>query len=100
VRPFFEAQLEAARLVQQADFERWKAKGQGPFAGTTSLAELRRRIDGLNRELLDALAELRPWLSGPAVRQALPRRAEEILTGDGPAGVRETAVAPLRATAP
>ena len=96
VRPFFEAQMEAARLVQQADFERWKMNKQPPFADTRSLAALRQRIDQLNRELIDALAELRPWLSAPSVQQALPQRAEEILTGNGLAGVRETAIAPLR----
>jgi chorismate mutase len=96
VRRFFEAQMEAARLVQQADFEHWKANKQGPFPDTRSLAALRQRIDQLNGELLDALAEVRPRLSGPSVQQALPQRAEEILTGDGLAGVRETAIAPLR----
>jgi chorismate mutase len=96
VRRFFAAQLEAARLVQQADFERWKANKQGPFADATSLAVLRQRIDRLNHELIDALADLGPRLSGQTVQQALPRRAEEILTGDGLAGVRETAIAPLR----
>jgi chorismate mutase len=96
VHSFFAAQLEAARLVQQADFERWKANKQGPFADTTSLAVRRRRIDELNGELIDALAEVRPWLSGPTVQQALPQRAEEILTGNGVAGVRATAIALLR----
>ncbi|MBV8558388.1 MAG: gamma subclass chorismate mutase AroQ [Planctomycetaceae bacterium] len=96
VRSFFAAQLAAARLVQQADFERWEANEQEPFADPTSLAVLRQRIDGLNSELIDALAEVRPWLSGLTVQQALPHRAEEILTGNGPAGVRETAIAPLR----
>ena len=100
VRPFFAAQLEAARLVQQADFERWKANQQGPFADATSLAVLRQQIDQLNRELIDALADLGPRLSGQTVQQALPQRAEEILTGNDLAGVRETAIAPLRATAP
>jgi chorismate mutase-like protein len=95
VRPFFAAQMEAARLVQQADFERWQANKQEPFADTTSLAVLRQRIDDLNRELIDALAEVRPWLSGLIVQQALPQRAEEILTGNGLVGVRETAIAPL-----
>ena len=73
---------------------------QGPFADTTSLAVLRQRIDHLNRELIDALAELRPRLSGRSVQQALPQRAEEILTGYDLAGVRETAIAPLRTTSP
>ena len=100
VRPFFAAQLEAARHVQQADFDRWQANKQEPFADTTSLAVLRQRIDHLNRELIDALAELRPRLSGRSVQQALPQRAEEILTGYDLAGVRETAIAPLRTTSP
>jgi chorismate mutase len=60
VRSFFAAQMEAARLVQQADFDRWKANQQTPFADTKCLAELRQRIDQLNRELIDALAEVRP----------------------------------------
>ena len=100
VRSFFAAQMEAARLVQQADFDRWQANKQKPFADTTSLAVLRQRIDHLNRELIDALSELRPRLSGRSVQQALPQRAEEILTGYDLAGVRETAIAPLRTTSP
>jgi chorismate mutase-like protein len=96
VRSFFAAQMEAARLVQQADFDQWKAKEQKPFADPTSLAVLRQRIDDLNGELIDALARVRPRLSGPTVQQALPQRAEEILTGNDLAGVRETAIAPLR----
>ena len=86
VGSFFAAQMEAARLVQQADFDRWNAKEPEHFADTTSLAVLRQRIDDLNRELIDALAEVRPRLSGPTVQQALPQRAEEILTGNGLAG--------------
>jgi chorismate mutase len=96
VHSFFAAQMEAARLVQQADFQRWKANRQKPFADTTSLTVLRQRIDQLNRDLIDALAEIQPSLSGQTVQQALPRRAEEILTGNGLAEVRETAIAPLR----
>jgi chorismate mutase-like protein len=96
VRSFFAAQMAAARLVQQADFERWEARQPESFADPTSLAVLRQRIDDLNSELIDALAEVHPWLSGLTVQQALPRRAEEILTENGLAGVRETAIAPLR----
>jgi chorismate mutase len=95
VRSFFAAQIEAARLIQQADFEHWKANMQKPFADK-SLTALRQRIDQLNSDLIDALAELRPWLSEQTVQQTLPQRAEEILTGDGLTAVRETAIAPLR----
>jgi chorismate mutase len=95
VRRFFAAQMEAARLVQQSDFDTWKANGQKPFADTTSLTVLRQRIDDLNRSLTDALAEVGPWLSRPTVQQAVPQRAAEILTGDGLASVRGRAIAPL-----
>ena len=81
--------------MQQADFERSKANKQKPLADK-SLAVLRQRIDDLNRELIDALAEVSAWLSGDTVRQPLSQRSEEILTGNGLAGVRETAIAPLR----
>jgi chorismate mutase-like protein len=96
VRPFFAAQMAAARLVQRADFDRWEAETHGPFADATGLSELRQQVDHLNDEMIDALAEVRPRLSIPIVQRALPRRAEEILTGEGQAGVRETAIAPLR----
>jgi hypothetical protein len=96
VRSFFAAQIAAARLVQQADFDRWEAEKHGPFADATSLSVLREQIDHLNDEMIDALVEVRPRLSAPIVQRALPRRAEELLTGEGPAGVRETAIAPLQ----
>jgi chorismate mutase-like protein len=96
VRSFFAAQMAAARLVQQADFDRWKAKEQEPLADTASLEALRQRIDQLNGELIDALADVSPWLSGLTVQQALPQRAEEILSGNDLASVRDTTIAPLR----
>ena len=99
VRSFFTGQMEAARLVQQADFERLQANKQKPFTDTTSLAVLRQRIDHLNGELIDTLAVLCPRLSEPTVQQALPQRAAAILTGDL-AGARETAIAPLQAKSP
>jgi chorismate mutase len=95
VRSFFAAQMEAARLVQQADFERWKTKKEKPTA-SKDLAVLRRRIDELNRELIDALAEVGPCLSEQRVQEALPERAEEILSGNELDEVRDTAISALR----
>jgi chorismate mutase len=95
VRSFFAAQMAAARLIQQADFDRWKAKEQEPLADTASLDVLRQRIDQLNGEMIDALADICPWLSAVTVQQALPQRAEEILSGNGLASVRDTTIAPL-----
>ncbi len=96
VRTFFAAQIEAARSVEQADFDHWKLIGQRPFAATTGLGELRRRIDDLNRGLLNVLAELNPDLSSAAIQKTLLARAGAILTGDDLAPVRKTAIRPLR----
>ena len=99
VRRFFLAQFAAARLVQQADFARWKASHQQSFTETTSLAVLRRQIDEVSRQLIDALAAVYPWLTDRAVQQELSQRAEAILTGDGLDEVRATAIEPLRLSA-
>jgi hypothetical protein len=50
----------------------------------------------LNRELIDALAEVYPWLSGLTVQPASPQRAEEIVAVNGLAGVCESAIVLLR----
>ncbi len=95
VRTFFAAQIEAARSVEQTDFDHWNSIRQRPFAATTGLGELRRRIDDLNRGLLNVLAELDPVLSSDAIQKALLARAEAILTGDDLTPVRQTAIGPL-----
>jgi chorismate mutase len=95
-RSFFAAQIAAARLVQEADLARWRAEGQGPFRDAPELAALRERIDGLNRELLRALAEARPLLDGAGTRDQVREWARDILTGEGLSDdVRNAAVEPL-----
>ncbi len=97
-RACFAAQIASARQVQEADLARWRAEGRGPFEGVPDLAALRRRIDGLNRELLRALAEARPQLRDPAARERLVRSARGLLTGEGIADdIRATAIAPFAA---
>lgn len=93
VRRFFAAQIEAAKLIQQAEHNRWRAAGQKTFADVPSLDELRRRIDTLNAGLLDALES-----AGPALREV---RGQAALVAEArvklhPDEVRELAVAPLR----
>jgi chorismate mutase len=95
-RPFFAAQIAAARRVQEADLARWRAEGRGPFADEPDLAALRRRIDALNRDLVGALAEARPRLAGASTRDQLRRWAREALAGEGITDdVRAAAVEPL-----
>ncbi len=96
VRDFFTAQLEAAKQVQEADVQRWRAEGRGPFAGAPDLGDLRRRIDRLNLDLIAALADGRPLLRDEAARKAVPGWAREVIVGEGiDDGVRAAAVAPL-----
>jgi chorismate mutase len=97
VRSFFTAQIEAAKLIQQTEFDRWKAEKRERVRSDIDLPTLRRRIDRLNAELLVALAEAAPSLSQPRIQKSLARRAEEVLSGAGiDQAVRQAAVAPLR----
>ncbi len=87
-RAFFAAQIEAAKLVQQSDFRRWKTKepeGEAPDLKTV----LRPRIDALNRDMLAALAEV-----GTRDAAAIGKRADKLLSGFDDE-VRRAAIAPL-----
>jgi chorismate mutase len=101
-RAFFGAQIEAAKLVQRADFNRWEADHRGPDPEAPDLAGvLRPRIDALNRDLLAALAQAMPRLQGDRGATARIRgRADELLTGDGiDDAVRAAAIRPLLSAA-
>jgi chorismate mutase len=100
-RAFFEAQVEAAKIVQEADTRRWRAEDRGQFKDPPDLSELRRRIDQLNRDLLAALADAQPFLRAEAGRGSLPAWAEEIIADNGiPDDARTAAIAPLRKVGP
>ncbi len=97
-RAFFKAQIEAAKIVQKADFQRWETRKQGPEGEAPDLTGvLRPRIDRLNRDLLTALSQALPRLrSGDGARDQFRVRAEKILTGDGiDSVVRSTAIRSL-----
>ena len=94
-RAFFAAQIEAATLIQEADFQEWRTNKQPPFADAPSLAELRQRIDSLNTELLSALAQARPFLQTNEGQELLRDRVSGVFA-DYPAAVRDAAVRPLK----
>jgi chorismate mutase len=96
-RAFFAAQIEAAKQIQQADFDRWTAEKREPFADALDLKNvLRPRIDELSRSLLDALAQVQARIGDDQIQYLLQQRAALILIGDGiDAGVRATALKPL-----
>jgi chorismate mutase len=95
VRRFFAAQIEAARIIQQADFEHWLAVKHKPFGNTTSLGELRQQIDSSNDELIEALAAIAERVSTAPMQESLRQRAEAILSSEKLAPVRATVIGPL-----
>jgi len=88
------AQVAAAKLVQQAHFERWRNEGRGRFDDAVTLASLRTRIDDVTRDLLDAADALRPMLGRARVRRALEVRAASVLADVSPEA-RAAAMEPL-----
>jgi chorismate mutase-like protein len=94
-RAFFSAQMEAAKLIQEEDFQRWRMARQPPFADLPDLATLRQQIDVLNRELLAALAPVRLLLDTTEGQKRLDGRVT-VLFADYPVPVRDTALRPLR----
>lgn len=95
VRRCFRAQIEAAKLIQQAEFDAWKAEQRGPFADVPDLQkELRPRIDALSQELLDALIKAQSTLKNKQTAAKVRERARTIMT-DVPEDVRQQAIAPL-----
>lgn len=95
-RAFFAAQIAAARRVQEAFIARWRTEGQGRFDDAPDLSALRQRIDSLNRELVSSLAEARPHLREPGMREQLKVWARQVLTGEQISeDVRADAIAPL-----
>jgi chorismate mutase len=95
-RAFFAAQIGAARRIQEEDLARWQADGHGLFEPPPDLAVLRRRIDGLNQQMVGALSESGPWPSAPQRRERVRAWAREVLVGEGiDNAVRDAAMAPL-----
>jgi chorismate mutase len=98
-RSFFAAQIEAAKLIQRADFARWEADHRGPAGDPPDLVGvLRPRIDALNRDLLAALADARPLLLDRDSAARLRSRADQLLVGEGiDATVRTTVMTSFNA---
>ncbi len=85
---FFEAQIEASKVIQRELFAQWQAAGQGRFETVVDLAtQIRPRLDALNPSLLEGLAAV----PGPVARVQL---GEFKTSAFSPSAV-QTAVAPL-----
>jgi chorismate mutase len=94
-RSFFAAQMEAAKLVQQEDFDQWKAAIQPPFDDVPDLAVLRKQIDAINGELLESLGHAMAALKSTDGQQRLEGKTIEVFAGIS-RPTREAALKPLR----
>ena len=74
-RRFFQAQIEAAKLVQRAAFKKWEGEKRGKFKKANSLAELRKRIDGVTAEMIAELDQPLPHKGFGAVKGAFVTEA-------------------------
>lgn len=69
---FFQAQIDAAKLLQQSRIDAWKAEGRGKFANVPDLAtEIRPLLDGLTPRLIEALKKAHPALNSSAARERI-----------------------------
>lgn len=73
------AQIEAAKLVQSALFDRWTIAGEGRFADVPDLGtELRPRISAATRAVVERLATALPDLAACAGASALRDRPDAL----------------------
>jgi chorismate mutase len=94
---FFQGQIEASKVVQNAMHAGWTARKQPPFEKVVDLGkDIRPVLDRLTPAMMRALADALPVLQQPGGRQLLEAQSKAVLADapGGEAAVRE-AVAPL-----
>lgn len=101
-RDFMVAQMEAGKLVQEADFAAWKRGGQGKFSDVRDLnIALRPLIDEVSDRMLARFAEVVPTFVEEKAKTIVRQRADAILRGNGLNDtVKTAAVRPLLESQP
>ncbi len=97
VAAFFQAQIEAGKLIQAVDFQNWQKQGIKSFPHVPDLNQiLRPSLDKLNTEFLFALTELTQFLGCPQIQELIKSRSQMIIQGDGIVKqVQSMAISPL-----
>lgn len=97
VTEFFQAQITAAKLIQEHAFEEWKGTQQTQFENPPDLEqEVRPQIDQLNQLMLKALAKCQAQRPENAWNSAVEGAQKSVFSGTKwPKVVLETAVMPL-----
>ncbi|MEH2112631.1 gamma subclass chorismate mutase AroQ [Nostoc sp.] len=97
VAEFFQAQIDAGKLIQTADFKNWQKQGIKSFPNVPDLNQtLRPSLDKLNTEFFFALTELTPVLGCPQIGELIQSCSQVIIQGDGiNRQVQSLAISPL-----
>jgi chorismate mutase len=91
---FFRAQIEGAKQVQRAHFERWQKTGAGKFSNVPDLdTVIRPRLDALTPQLLRELAIAWPALADPAQQQRIAATMGKLVNATD--GAAATVITPL-----
>lgn len=101
-RTFFEAQIEAAKVIQQADFDVWQSENRPPFEEAPDLkTELRPQISKLSEQLVAQLAALEDSLDDEEVQAAIRDLGSEVFRESGfDERMREICLKPLLVVKP
>ena len=95
---FFQAQIDASKMIQSERIAAWKAEGHAPFTDVPDLKTvIRPKLDALTPALLAALMDTLPELKLPGVRERL--EAYTVGRGGEDEGAFRRAIAPLIAMA-
>jgi chorismate mutase-like protein len=95
-RQFFQAQFDAAKMIQSNDFALWQLQGIGKFESTLDLKQqLRGYIDQLNQGLMEHLSLIHPE-DGKCAPYVLANPISTRASDQIDKQVWETATAPLK----
>jgi len=84
VAEFFQAQIEASKIIQTTRHKAWTAEGRPPFDKIADLGkDIRPVLDRLEPALLGALRDARPVIERPGAKALLDARAPELIKVSG-----------------
>ena len=71
---YFQAQMDAAKMIQHHDFKLWIEQEIKEFESFVDLnTEIRPYLDRLTKELIQALVDIQPYLQDGSILQLIPQ---------------------------
>jgi chorismate mutase len=97
---FFQAQIDASKVIQRALHERWATEKRPPFDKVADLGkDIRPQLDRLEPALLSALHNAKPVLDRPGATVLLDVRTQAGAFAGSSSAAVDTALKPLYAVA-